>query len=461
MSGSLNNEVESTSKNRFEIGGLDLLHSNSSMIESSELTSEFKEKHHKQVWQEIPIRVGTLLKAETVSFLLGAGVSVDCGGPLIGSIPTEFERSLLTLGITDSETPRVSRWLQAFYLAARHSSDQNNIPSNRNDILSRQIELECNEMALPVNLEKLLARLQVWLAALSNESTRLRIDGSTPIDVSNQDLSLCFSNTTQLLASSCDLPSVGREDGLKSFKLFLRKLLTRPLNLKRISLFTLNYDTLVEQAADAEGVVLLDGFVGTQCRIFRPESYEQDLYFPAETTEGRVHRFDRVVHLYKLHGSINWVSSEPSIDDPFGVSYQPYQQDSSNKLLVYPTQAKTVDTLGMPYAELFRRFASTITRPQSVLFVVGYGFGDEHVNAIIHQALAVPSFTLVIVDPRPGSKFVDELREQQDQRVWICEGPSIGSFRGFVDNVLPDLREEEIRSKVLATHRALSPDASV
>lgn len=26
-------------------------------------------------------------------------------------------------------------------------------------------------------------------------------------------------------------------------------------------------------------------------------------------------------------------------------------------------------------------------------------FGDEHVNAIIRQALAVPSFTLVIVDP--------------------------------------------------------------
>ena len=54
-----------------------------------------------------------------------------------------------------------------------------------------------------------------------------------------------------------------------------------------MNIFTLNYDTLIEQAADAEGVVLLDGFVGTQRRIFRPESYQQDLYFPAETTEGR------------------------------------------------------------------------------------------------------------------------------------------------------------------------------
>jgi len=256
------------------------------------------------------------------------------------------------------------------------------------------------------------------------------------------------------------LPTANRRAGLEAFKTLLRKLLTRPLNLKRVNVFTLNYDTLVEQASDAEGVVLLDGFVGSQRRVFRPESYEQDLYFPAETTEGRVHRFDRVLHLYKLHGSITWSGSESTIDDPYGVQAVSFQSDGTQPLLIYPTPAKYGETLGMPYSELFRRFATAVVRPQSVLFVVGYGFGDEHVNAIIRQALAVPSFTLVIVDPKPRSDFVTNLRAQKDSRVWIAEGPSLGTLAGFVEQVLPDLRDEEIRKKILATHRALSKSIS-
>jgi hypothetical protein len=167
-----------------------------------------------------------------------------------------------------------------------------------------------------------------------------------------------------------------------------------------------------------------------------------------------------VLHLYKLHGSITWRASEPTIDDPYGVHSAPFDSEASKPLLIYPTPAKYGETLGVPYSELFRRFAAALARPQSVLFVIGYGFGDEHVNAIIRQALGVPSFTLVIVDPAPGSQFVRTLRERGDRRVWVAEGPSIGTLAGFVDQVLPDLRDEEIRKKVLATHRALAKDSS-
>ncbi len=87
--------------------------------------------------------------------------------------------------------------------------------------------------------------------------------------------------------------------------------------------------------------------------------------------------------------------------------------------------------------------------------MIGYGFGDEHVNAIIRQALAIPSFTMVIVDPSPLSEFVTILKSQKDKRVWIAEGKTIGTFREFISQVLPDLRDEEIRKKVLETHQAL------
>ena len=381
---------------------------------------------------------------------------MDCGGQLIGSVPLAVERALQGEGISGQTRPRVRRWLRVFYLAVRRAGDAIDVPMERDAILARRKDLaDGKAKPLPANFEQVLTILHRWRSALPESGGRLRLDGAPSVDVDARDLDDCLAQATRALACSCDLPAADKAEGFATFKTLLRKLLTRPLNLKRVNLFTLNYDTLVEQASDAEGVVLLGGFVGTQRRIFRPESYEQDLYFPAETTEGRVHRFDRVLHLYKLHGSITWTGDAPTMDNPYGVTSTAFDPDGTDLLLIYPTPAKYGETLGMPYSELFRRFAATLVRPQSVLFAIGYGFGDEHVNAIIRQALAVPSFTLVVVDPSPRSVFVAKLREQSDSRVWIVEGPALGKLTGFVEHVLPDLRDEEIRKKVLETHRAL------
>jgi hypothetical protein len=109
----------------------------------------------------------------------------------------------------------------------------------------------------------------------------------------------------------------------------------------------------------------------------------------------------------------------------------------------------------MPYSELFRRFGSAIAQPQSVLFTIGYGFGDEHVNALIRQALAIPSFTLVVIDPAPSSDFVNHLKQLNDERIWLVGGWQLGTFENFVEKLLPDLREEEITAKVIRTYKAL------
>lgn len=442
---------------RFGIGGEDLLPRSLSDEGATAGQADGVGRKVDELLDDIRVRVGTLLKAETVSLLLGAGASVDSGGELIGAIPVTIERALQSEGITGTAKPRIRRWLQLFYLAVRQCGEDSSSPITRDAILERRQVLGGEAPStFGVNFEHVLLLLHRWRSALPETGGRLRIDGSPAIDARAADLDAALLHATRALARSCDLPTAGKEAGHATYRTLVRKMLTRPLNLKRVNVFTLNYDTLVEQAADAEGVVLLDGFVGTQRRVFRPESYEQDLYFPAETTEGRVHRFDRVLHLYKLHGSITWRASVPTIDDPYGVWSAPFDARATKPLLVYPTPTKYGETLGLPYSELFRRFASALARPQSVLFIVGYGFGDEHVNAIIRQALAVPSFTLVIVDPEPTSEFVQKLREQRDRRVWISEGASLGTLAGFVEHVLPDLRDEEIRKRVLATHRALA-----
>lgn len=445
-----------TEQDRFEIGGEELLPSGKSELAASGVSAQEADTESKQraALDDIRVRIGTLLKTETVSFLLGAGASVDCGGLLIGSVPLPIEHDLRKRGVDQADPTQIREWLRVFYLAVlRAGADES--PVTDDDILVRQTKIDEGQ-PLSANFEQVLAMLHRWHSAMPESGGRLRIDGSPSMDARAEDIEEAIGQATRALARACSLPVPGKENGHATHKTLIRKILTRPLNLKRVNVFSLNYDTLVEQAADAEGVVLLDGFIGTQRRMFRPESYEQDLYFPAGTTEGRVHRFDRVLHLYKLHGSITWTASEPTIDNPYGVEVATFSPEDTRSVLIYPTPAKYGETLGMPYAELFRRFAGALVRPQSVLFVIGYGFGDDHVNALIRQALAVPSFTLVIVDPSPKSEFVTKLREQNDRRIWISEGPTVGKLAGFVEHILPDLQEEEIRKRVLATHRALA-----
>ena len=447
----------------FEIGGEDILEEIRRTLSASDVSKLGENATERMnILRNIQIRIGTLLKADRVAFLLGAGASIESGGVTIGSVPIPIEQTLHELEISKDNSPNVSSWLKVFYSAVQSAKGADSVSCEENSIVQRRDKLRGSNSKkvdpLSVNFEEVLSLLHRWQAVTSN-TQRLQIDGVPSINIGKQALDDCLQHATQALAKHCDLPTDDKKKGFLAYQTFIRKLLTRPLNLKRVNIFTLNYDTLVEQAADAEGIVLLDGFVGNIRRIFRPESFEKDMYFPGETTEGRVHRHDRVLHLYKLHGSINWIAEEISLDNPYGVEAVNANVREDSSLLIYPTPAKVGATLGMPYAELFRRFAGNVARPQSVLFVIGYGFGDEHVNAIIRQALSLPSFTLVIVDPCPESEFVETLREQKDRRVWVVRG-SLGYFSAFVNDVMPDLRDEEIEKRVMETQRALSKPMS-
>ena len=65
-------------------------------------------------------------------------------------------------------------------------------------------------------------------------------------------------------------------------------------------------------------------------------------------------------HLYKLHGSITWTANQPAMNDPYGVRSVVFDPDGTQPLLIYPTPAKYGETLGLPYSELFRRFAGAL-----------------------------------------------------------------------------------------------------
>jgi hypothetical protein len=407
--------------------------------------------------KESRVRIGTLLKTDNVSFLIGAGASMRAGGVGLASIPVELEMGLIPKVAGAADDDKIPEWLPVFYQTASALCGKKFDLKERRAAIAGDLS---NVSPIPLNLEDYLSQLYIWLASMPGLSSQIFVLdlGSEALDLSRTHIKGLILAINRSLASLCDLPTTGNESVLKDHRRLIKKTLTRPLNLRRANLFTLNYDNLIEKAADAEGAVLLDGFVGTLRRIFRPESYDLDFYFPAQTTEGRVHRFDRVLHLYKLHGSITWHRCALDWGNPYGLFATFYNQKiPADDVLIYPSPLKYGQALGLPHSELFRRFGSAIAQPQSVLFTIGYGFGDEHVNVLIRQALAIPSFTLVVIDPAPKSNFVEHLEDLGDERVWLVSGWQLGTLEHFVEKLLPDLREEEITSKVMKTYKALTP----
>lgn len=238
---------------------------------------------------------------------------------------------------------------------------------------------------------------------------------------------------------------------------FIKALLQRPLNLRRANIFTANYDLAFEYAFDKLGVHYIDGFSGFHKRFFKPETFEYDIFYPGSTTSGKVQRIEKVVRYFKLHGSLSWVNTDTrDANNLYGIEEKSLELIESLKkkgeIIIYPSAVKKSYTLDLPYSELFRQFASTITQSQSVLITVGYSFGDEHFNDIIYQALSNPTFTLIVVDFQgTRNEYINKLRELNDPRIIILEGAFFGDFLTFADTLMPNFNTIDNNENVAKT----------
>jgi hypothetical protein len=165
-----------------------------------------------------------------------------------------------------------------------------------------------------------------------------------------------------------------------------------------VKVFSLNYDPLVERAAEATMVRVSDGFLGAEHAYFDPAVFEERIGQIRGTHKGR--QFDetvRPIHLLKLHGSLGWYECPQR-----GVrrcAYGSALPNGTKRLMVPPQRRKAIDTMLPPYAALWSAFRGCLghnATPINRLACFGYGFGDEPVNAVIETALARTDFTLLI-----------------------------------------------------------------
>lgn len=157
-----------------------------------------------------------------------------------------------------------------------------------------------------------------------------------------------------------------------------------------IQFVTTNYDTLLEDALALELVPYIDGFSGGAIAGWD----EQSLNLPVSGPSVKA-------VITKLHGSIDWYRSGQENGRVFRVRHDDAYPDRSNNngnVVIYPQSTKYMASREDPFGFLFQRFRGLLSADrQQVLFVCGYSFGDDHIDAIIeHQLLHVDSKTTLV-----------------------------------------------------------------
>lgn len=388
------------------------------------------------------------LRMENLVVLTGSGTSVSAGGKTMANLET------------------------AVFATIEAMSD---LPASIKPII------EARKSA--VDAAELLGNtigFEAWLSFIANALVVAEAPGSpfsavswpsTPIPTA-LDLRWFVNRLRMAIFAECALllPDTGAATSATAIApqlAFLSKLVARDSNLGRTHLFTLNYDTLFEQALELLGIQYFDGFTGRAAARFDPSVYGLDIYYPGEIAEGRVRRFDKFLHFYKLHGSIHWFEqgSEMRAHHPDLSPFENYATltpaqkavalvglaGKTPSVGILPTANKFAQTLTMPYAHLFRSLQVRLGIPQTFLLVLGYGFGDDHVSRIIENALMNPSLVMLVVEPNPVGPVIERIRRYKDlgkrafalcptETAFAAANFKYSTFDDFARSVMPDVQ---------------------
>lgn len=359
------------------------------------------------------------MSAKNVAFLLGSGCS-------------SYIKDGEQLGI-----PTMSPLARTFADSESEDDDSHFLTAAEKQELIVQLGLDVTSEPYIGNLEKFMEVLYSYQFALERSSNEALAAALTTVES-------CIKKVTKYILHCCTTGRFSDDDSsvVKLYETFYRKLLYRDRVLPRPWVFTTNYDQFNETAMDRLGISYTNGFNGTVERRFNPATFRYSLAEQLDISSRKWSAVDSFVYLCKLHGSVSWSEDAKSL---FPVREFPNLPEANiDRIMIYPTPAKQNSSFASPYSDLFREFQSRIVREQSVLFAVGYSFGDEHVNNIVFQALTIPTFRLIAFVPPDSGGVIEKLKTLGDPRVWLIggEGPCNDRKAHYFDTVVERMMPE-------------------
>ena len=214
---------------------------------------------------------------------------------------------------------------------------------------------------------------------------------------------------------------------------------------KQVNLFTTNIDLIVEDSLSNSGLELNDGFRGT----LQPSFDESNFQISLSKSSLQYHKTSEipVFNLMKIHGAVNWdniggiifsnqkrCAKLKDLLDKIPSSYfvdlhkkddnneerertyeelveaarnnrlrssdvfKPFFEEYDKIVMINPTKSKfKTSVLDYHFYELMRIYSNALEREDSVLFVMGFSFADEHLAQITKRAAATNPTLQVIV----------------------------------------------------------------
>lgn len=281
-------------------------------------------------------------------------------------------------------------------------------------------------------------------------------------DTENKDLEALLSEAEINLKSSKNLPIWYEDFKLEiekmikikcSFNLIdtdfethltlLQKLTQRKVNKSRLKIYNLNYDLSFEQAAQKGGFTIIDGFSFTQPRVFNGRYYDYDIVRRENSRLSAEENYvDKVFHLYKPHGSVNWAKKDTDI-------IQKDKEEDFHAVMIYPNATKFEHSYEQPFFEVMSRFQIELRKTSSsTLIISGFSLADKHIMTMVKEAIRQNSSLNVIIVNRSiqyesGTtkdkewSFYRELSKISPHVILVEEG-----FKDFVKNIPYDLSKK-------------------
>ncbi len=180
--------------------------------------------------------------------------------------------------------------------------------------------------------------------------------------------------------------------------------------------------------------MLVDGFSHSSPQTFDSLYFGYDIV--SRQGEGEAYEYiGNVLHLYKLHGSLDWERDTATGEIVRNLSDKP--------LLIYPRSTKYELAFEQPYIEMMAAFQTALRQSNTGVLIVGYGFNDNHLSEPVLSAIrANLGIKVAICDPylEPKAK---ENRFVADVAALIGQGDArlsliAGTFEELV-HYIPDI----------------------